>query len=101
MSAKNVEILRSLYAEMPFDPLTVRPDLLEEFFDPEIEWTGPREFPDLGETHHGYVCGRPPVLATLSACGRQNTEVQVPRPGAVQSPAKEVIDPGDRISLLR
>ena len=54
MSTKNIEILRSLYAEMPFDPLTVRPDLLEEFFDPEIEWTGPREFPDLGETHHGY-----------------------------------------------
>jgi len=49
MSTKNIEILRSLYAEMPFDPLTVRPDLLEEFFDPEIEWTGPREFPDLGE----------------------------------------------------
>jgi hypothetical protein len=54
MSTKNIEILRSLYAEMPFDPLTVRPNLLEEFFDPEIEWTGPREFPDLGATHHGY-----------------------------------------------
>jgi ketosteroid isomerase-like protein len=52
--SKNVEILRRLYAETTLDPRTVRPELLEEFIDPEIEWTGPREFPDLGETHHGY-----------------------------------------------
>jgi ketosteroid isomerase-like protein len=52
--SKNVEILRRLYAETTLDPLTMRPELLEEFIDPEIEWTGPREFPDLGETHHGY-----------------------------------------------
>lgn len=52
--SRNVEILRRFYAETTLDPLKVRPELLEEFIDPEIEWTGPREFPDLGETHHGY-----------------------------------------------
>jgi ketosteroid isomerase-like protein len=52
--SKNVEILRRLYAETTLDPLKVRPELLEEFIDPQIEWIGPREFPDLGETHHGY-----------------------------------------------
>jgi len=25
-----------------------------EFLDPEIEWRGPREFPDLAEPHHGH-----------------------------------------------
>ena len=55
MWTKNVEILRRLYAETTLDPLTVRPELLEEFIDPEIEWTGPREFPDLAESHYGYA----------------------------------------------
>jgi ketosteroid isomerase-like protein len=53
--SKNVEILRRLYAETTLDPLKVRPQLLEEFIDPEIEWTGPREFPDLADTHYGYA----------------------------------------------
>jgi ketosteroid isomerase-like protein len=52
--SKNVEILRRMYAQTTLDPLNVRSEILEEFIDPEIEWTGPREFPDLAETHYGY-----------------------------------------------
>ena len=44
-----------MYAELSSSPLSPRPGVLEEFIDPEIEWTGPREFPDLAETHHGYA----------------------------------------------
>src|SRR6478752_5682429 len=48
MSQENVEIVRRAYAR--FDargPNT-------EFLDPEIEWRGPREFPDLAEPHFGH-----------------------------------------------
>jgi ketosteroid isomerase-like protein len=54
MSSENVEIVRRMYAAFAPNPLSVAPEAIEEFIDPEIEWTGPREFPDLAETHHGY-----------------------------------------------
>jgi ketosteroid isomerase-like protein len=54
MSKKNVEIVRRMYAVFSPNPLSVAPALLEEFIDPEIEWRGPREFPDLAEPHYGY-----------------------------------------------
>jgi ketosteroid isomerase-like protein len=56
MSQENVEIVRRGYetmtrvlAEWPSE----LPDL-SEFLDPEIEWRGPREFPDLAEPRYGH-----------------------------------------------
>ena len=49
MSQANLEIVRRGYerwAELG------SPDLA--FLDPEIEWRGPREFPDLAEPHFGH-----------------------------------------------
>ena len=48
MSRENVEAVRRGYeafasGEVDFD-----------FLDPEIDWHGPREFPDLAEPHHGH-----------------------------------------------
>jgi ketosteroid isomerase-like protein len=60
MSQENVEIVRRIYealdlrepgsasrARVPTEPFGV-------FIDPEIEWLGPREFPDLAEPHYGH-----------------------------------------------
>ncbi|MGH2963490.1 MAG: nuclear transport factor 2 family protein [Microbacterium sp.] len=49
MSEENVEIVRLGYER--WEQLG-RPDY--EFLDPEIEWRGPREFPDLAEPHFGH-----------------------------------------------
>ena len=49
MSQENVEIVRRGYER--WEELG-RFDF--EFFDPEIEWRGPREFPDLAEPHFGH-----------------------------------------------
>ena len=48
MSRENVEIVRRAYAR--FDARGPNP----EFLDPEIEWRGPREYPDLAEPHFGH-----------------------------------------------
>ncbi len=49
MSQENVEIVRRGYER--WQELG-RPTI--EFLDPEIEWHGPREFPDLAEPHFGH-----------------------------------------------
>ncbi|MEK6251543.1 MAG: nuclear transport factor 2 family protein [Actinomycetota bacterium] len=49
MSQENVEIVRRGYERIGE---LGRPDY--EFLDPEIEWRGPREFPDLAEPHFGH-----------------------------------------------
>ena len=49
MSEQNVEIVRRGYAR--WEELG-HPDY--ELLDPEIEWRGPREFPDLAEPHFGH-----------------------------------------------
>jgi ketosteroid isomerase-like protein len=49
MSDENVDVVRRIYesyARGELSPL--------ELFDPEIEWRGPREFPDLAEAHYGH-----------------------------------------------
>jgi ketosteroid isomerase-like protein len=48
MSKENVEIVRRGYEAFADG----RVDL--EILDPEIEWRGPREFPDLAEPHYGH-----------------------------------------------
>jgi ketosteroid isomerase-like protein len=48
MSQQNVEIVRRGYEAFAEHGV---PDL--EFLDPEVEWRGPREFPDLAEPHFG------------------------------------------------
>lgn len=48
MSPENVELVRRAYAEFKGGRFNV------EFLDPEIEWRGPREFPDLAEPHFGH-----------------------------------------------
>ena len=48
MSQENVEIVRRGYEAFA----TGRIDF--EFLDDEIEWRGPREFPDLAEPHFGH-----------------------------------------------
>jgi ketosteroid isomerase-like protein len=55
MSEENVEAVRRAYEdaqEFMRDPEGTGPYL--DFLDPEIEWIGPREFPDLAEPHHGH-----------------------------------------------
>jgi ketosteroid isomerase-like protein len=49
MSQANVEVVRRGYAAFEENGV---PDY--EFLDPEIEWRGPREFPDLAEPHFGH-----------------------------------------------
>ena len=49
MSQENVEIVRRGYAAFEENGV---PDFA--FLDPEIEWRGPREFPDLAEPHFGH-----------------------------------------------
>ncbi len=56
MSQENVEAVRRGYVAMArtlADYPNDFPDLTE-FLDPEIEWRGPREFPDLAEPRYGY-----------------------------------------------
>ena len=57
MSEQNVEIVQrgySAFARFLRDPSDSRlPDVFA-FLDPEIEWRGPREFPDLAEPRFGY-----------------------------------------------
>jgi ketosteroid isomerase-like protein len=60
VSKENVEIVRRLYAAMDLsvpgavseisEPL----ELWKSLIDPDIEWCGPREFPDLAEPVFGY-----------------------------------------------
>jgi len=59
MSQENVEIVRRIYAALdvsaPGSVATATvPTEFGTLIDPEIEWNGPREFPDLAETHYGY-----------------------------------------------
>lgn len=60
MSHENVEIVRRIYAALDLSvPGSVSrfggpPESIHGLMDPEIEWQGPREFPDLAETVHGY-----------------------------------------------
>jgi ketosteroid isomerase-like protein len=49
MTQENVEIVRRGYESFARDGA---PDF--EFLDPEIEWRGPREFPDLAQPHFGH-----------------------------------------------
>jgi ketosteroid isomerase-like protein len=56
MSQENVEIVRRGYAAFARyleDPSEVPPDVFA-FLDAEIEWRGPREFPDLAEPRVGH-----------------------------------------------
>jgi ketosteroid isomerase-like protein len=54
MSKENVEVVHRIYAVLSPSPLSVSLELVKEFIDPEIDWRGPREFPDLAERHYGY-----------------------------------------------
>jgi ketosteroid isomerase-like protein len=56
MSQENVEMVRRGYEVMKQvleDFPSDFPDL-DELLDPQIEWRGPREFPDLAEPHFGH-----------------------------------------------
>jgi ketosteroid isomerase-like protein len=56
MSQENVEAVRRGYEVMERylrEPSGDFPNL-GEFLDPEIEWRGPREFPDLAQPHFGH-----------------------------------------------
>ena len=48
MSEENVEIIRRGYEAFASGQIAF------EFLDPEIEWRGPREFPDLAEPQFGH-----------------------------------------------
>jgi ketosteroid isomerase-like protein len=48
MSRENVEIVRRGYDDFAQGRIAF------ELLDPEIEWRGPREFPDLAEPHYGH-----------------------------------------------
>ena len=60
MSQENVEIVRRIYAGLDSSvPGSVYrasepSEAIRSLIDPEIEWQGPREFPDLAETVYGY-----------------------------------------------
>jgi ketosteroid isomerase-like protein len=53
MSQEDVEIMRRGYAGFSGSG-TPDVDRLIEFLDPEIEWRGPKEFPDLAEPRFGH-----------------------------------------------
>ncbi len=54
MSQQNVEIMRRIYAALDLSrPGSVERIVLKDLVDPEIEWRGPREFPDLAEPVYG------------------------------------------------
>jgi ketosteroid isomerase-like protein len=48
MSQENVELIRRGYEAFAMGRIAF------ELLDPEIEWRGPREFPDLAETRYGH-----------------------------------------------
>ena len=60
MSQENLEVVRRIYAALDLSvPGSVSsyrgpPGSVRSLIDREIEWQGPREFPDLAETVHGY-----------------------------------------------
>jgi ketosteroid isomerase-like protein len=60
MSQDNVEIIRRLYAVMDLSrPGSVNemkepPERSRELIHPEIQWQGPRQFPDLAEPVYGH-----------------------------------------------
>lgn len=60
MSQENVEVVRGIYAALDLsepgsaEKFGAPVESLKGLVDPEIEWQGPREFPDLAETVHGY-----------------------------------------------
>lgn len=56
MSKENVEIVRRGYAAFGqnFDRVADFEQAAFSWLDPEIEWLGPREFPDLAEPRHGH-----------------------------------------------
>jgi ketosteroid isomerase-like protein len=60
MSQENVEIIRRIYAALDLSQpgsasrASVPMEPFGELIDPEIEWLGPREFPDLAEPHYGH-----------------------------------------------
>jgi ketosteroid isomerase-like protein len=55
-----VEVVRQLYAALDVSvpgsvgAVSVPREPFGQLVDPEIEWNGPREFPDLAEPHYGY-----------------------------------------------
>ena len=60
MSQENVEIIRRIYTALDLSVpgsvgTTPLPrEQIKDLVSPEIEWQGPREFPDLAETVYGY-----------------------------------------------
>jgi ketosteroid isomerase-like protein len=60
MSQENVEIVRRIYAALDVSvpgsvgTVSVPTEPFGKLIDPQIEWNGPREFPDLAEPHYGY-----------------------------------------------
>jgi ketosteroid isomerase-like protein len=56
MSKENVDLVRRMYAALDLSvPGSVgRARVSPELIDPEIEWQGPREFPDLAEPFYGH-----------------------------------------------
>jgi ketosteroid isomerase-like protein len=60
MSQENVEIVRRIYAVLDVSApgsvstVSVPTEPFGTLVDPNIEWNGPREFPDLAEPHYGY-----------------------------------------------
>ena len=67
MSQDNVELVRRGYEVLrqAFDGSSGDVPDLGAFLDPEIEWRGPREFPDLAEPRYGHD-GVRSYVATLS-----------------------------------
>jgi uncharacterized protein len=49
MSQENVELIRRGY-----ESWAEARELIFDMLDPEIEWIGPREFPDLSAPHYGH-----------------------------------------------
>ena len=60
MSRENVETVRRIYAALDVSvpgsvgTVSVPTEPFGKLIDPQIEWNGPREFPDLAEPHYGY-----------------------------------------------
>ena len=69
MSKENVELVRRGYEVMARTLENFEGELPDVggFLDPEIEWRGPREFPDLAEPRYGHEGVRSYLVALFEA----------------------------------
>src|SRR2546427_251642 len=99
MSQENVEIIRRGYEAF------AKGRIAFELLDPEIEWRGPREFPDLAEPRRGHEGVATSTSPTRATTGSRSSPPRAPSsapgdgcpaPGAVRLPTDPAWPPPPR-----